>query len=169
MGGNKRKKTKKAVQEGRELIFKEEMQEYAQTVKLFGDSRMEVQCLDGVKRIGHIRGKMRKKMWIANGDVVLVSLREYEKDKCDIIHKYNEEEVRKLKQLKEIPETIKLPEKDDKQEEDYNDIQFGDSDDENAGSNEENNISSKNKKNAKKDLPSSDSEESEDGIDVDKI
>ena len=75
MGGNKRKKGKKQVVEDRELIYKGEMEEYAQVTKILGDGRFECQCCDGVKRIAHVRGKMRKRIWIANGDVVLVSLR----------------------------------------------------------------------------------------------
>ena len=47
--------------------------------------------------MGHIRGKMRKKVWMTAGDIVLVALREYEKDKCDIILKYTQEEIMKLK------------------------------------------------------------------------
>ena len=132
MGGNKRKKGKKQVQEARELIYKGEMEEYAQVLRLLGDSRLEVQCLDGVKRIGHIRGKMKKRVWIANGDVVLVSLREFENDKCDIVEKYTEDEVRKLKKAGELPDSIKLPdseaEKDEKEKKDdgYGDIVFQD-------------------------------------------
>ena len=97
MGGNKRKKGKKQVVEDRELIYKGEMEEYAQVTKILGDGRFECQCCDGVKRIAHVRGKMRKRIWIANGDVVLVSLREFEDEKCDVVEKYKDYEVAKLK------------------------------------------------------------------------
>jgi translation initiation factor 1A len=123
IGGKKRKMGKKTTQEARELQFKEEMQEYGQAIRLLGDMRLELQCMDGVKRVGHIRGKMRKKEWVAMGDVVLVALREYEDDKCDVILRYNEEEVRKLKTLKEIPDTIKVNE-DTKQNEGNDDVLF---------------------------------------------
>ena len=109
-GGNKRKKGKKILDFERELVFKTEMQEYGQILRLLGDSRLEVQCIDGVKRAGHIRGKIKKKIWMTTGDVVLVALREHEKEKCDVIIKYTEDEVRKLKSLKEIPDNIKVPE-----------------------------------------------------------
>jgi translation initiation factor 1A len=167
MGGNKRKKGKKMVQNDRELQFKEEMQEYGQTVRLLGDSRLEIQCLDGAKRMGHIRGTMRRRVWIAQGDVVLVALREHEKDKCDVILKYTEDEVRKLKQAGEIPESIKLPEKEKEKEEDYGDIVFEGAD----GSDDEDTNTNK-KKNRKNDLPSSDSDDDiseEEKIDIDKI
>jgi translation initiation factor 1A len=123
---------KKKVQGERELSFKEEMQEYAQIIRLLGDSRFEVQCMDGVKRVAHVRGKMHKKSWVASGDLILVSLREYEPEKCDIILKYNEEEVRKLKTMKEIPESIKVNEENKQNADDNDDVEFfghGDDDD----------------------------------------
>ena len=108
MGGNKRKKGKKQTTEARELVYKGEMEEYGQVLRMLGDARLEIQCIDGVKRIGHIRGKMRKRNWIAMGDVVLVSLREYENEKCDVVEKYNEDEVRKLKKAGEIASTFQI-------------------------------------------------------------
>ena len=128
MGGNKRKKGKKQVQEDRELSYKGESEEYAQVIKILGDGRFECNCADGVKRIAHVRGKMRKRVWIANGDIILVSLREFEPEKCDVVEKYKEKEVAKLKKAGEIPETMVLPstseaeEKEDKNE--YGDIIF---------------------------------------------
>merc|ERR1712151_219880 len=119
---------KKKRRKEKDLQFAEEMQNYGQVLRLLGDARLEIQCTDGMKRVGHIRGTMRKKIWIAMGDLVLVSKREFEDDKCDIILKYTEEEVRKLKSLNEIPESIKLPENENKPNDDA-DIVFG-SDDE---------------------------------------
>lgn len=37
---------------------------------MLGQGRVELQCFDGVKRLGHIRGKMRKRVWIQIGDIV---------------------------------------------------------------------------------------------------
>jgi translation initiation factor 1A len=168
IGGKKRKMGKKKTVENREMTFKEEMQDYAQVLRLLGDSRLEVQCMDGVKRMGTIRGKIKKRIWIALGDVVLVALREYEKDKCDIILKYFEEEVRKLKQMGEIPESIKLPVSENVETGEFqDDIVFeGDGSD----SQEEETHKNKGKKNQNKDLPSSDSEEEkEELIDFDKF
>lgn len=167
IGGKKRKMGKKTQNFERELVFKEEMQDYAQVLKLMGDCRLEVQCMDGVKRIGHIRGKIKKKVWIAMGDIVLIALREYEKDKCDIIQKYTEDEVRKLKQMGEIPESIKLPESDKKEKDDgYGDVVFEGEDDEDQG------VVVNKRRNNKKDLPSSDSDEDseeEKNLDIDTI
>merc|ERR1719213_447000 len=44
-------------------------------------------CFDGVERLCHIRGKLRKKVWIAQSDIVLVGLRDYQDAKADVILK----------------------------------------------------------------------------------
>jgi len=38
--------------------------EYAQVLRMLGNGRLEAQCIDGIKRLCHIRGKMRKKVWV---------------------------------------------------------------------------------------------------------
>nr|CCA25653.1 conserved hypothetical protein [Albugo laibachii Nc14] len=94
----------------RELEFKEDGQQYAQVVRMLGNGRLEAYCFDGVTRLGHIRGKMRKKVWVGAGDIILVSLREYQDGKVDIIHKYNADEARSLKAYGELPESARINE-----------------------------------------------------------
>lgn len=78
-GGKNRKRGKnEADDEKRELVFKEDGQEYAQVMRMLGNGRCEATCIDGVKRLCHIRGKMHKKVWIAAGDIILVGLRDYQ-------------------------------------------------------------------------------------------
>jgi translation initiation factor 1A len=85
-------------------------QEYAQVVKMLGNGRCECFCFDGVTRLGHIRGKMRKKVWITAGDIVLVGKREFQDEKVDIIHKYTADEARNLKQYGELPDNARINE-----------------------------------------------------------
>lgn len=104
-GGKHKKHGKKDQTENiakRELLFKEDGQEYVQVTKMLGAGHLEVICMDGIKRLGHIRGKMHKKVWISLGDVLLVGLRDYQDSKVDIIHKYNPNEIRSLKSMDEI-------------------------------------------------------------------
>lgn len=90
-----------------ELVFKEDGQEYAQITKMLGNCRVEAYCADGRKRLCHIRGKMKKKVWITVGDIVLIGLRDFQDEKADVILKYNDDESRSLKSYGELPETIK--------------------------------------------------------------
>lgn len=86
--------------------------EYAQVVKMLGNGRLEALCFDGEKRLAHIRGKLRKKVWINQGDIILLSLRDYQDEKGDVILKYNADEARSLKAYGELPETAKINETD---------------------------------------------------------
>ena len=93
----------------RELVTKEDDQEYAQVIKPLGDKRFELMCFDGIKRIGHVRGKFHKRVWIEANDVVLVGLRgtcDTSDTKSDIIWKYTMDEVRALKACAELPKNL---------------------------------------------------------------
>eukprot|EP00924_Labyrinthula_sp_SR-Ha-C_P006704 maker-scaffold_29-snap-gene-2.1-mRNA-1 protein AED:0.03 eAED:0.03 QI:464/1/1/1/1/1/3/342/136 len=121
-GGKNRRRGKNESEEKRELIFKEEGQEYAQVLRMLGNGRLEAYCFDGAKRLCHIRGKMRKKVWVSTGDIILVGLRDYQDSKADVILKYNPDEARNLKASKEIPDNAKIneggaPDENDEEEE----------------------------------------------------
>jgi translation initiation factor 1A len=57
--------------------------------KNYGFTRMAVMCQDGHKRMCRIRGKMKKRNWVREGDVVLISPWDFEyEQKGDIIFRY---------------------------------------------------------------------------------
>lgn len=103
-GGKKKKKYKKNNNDelNTPLTCKDDEQEYGLVLKLLGDRKVTVKCFDGKTRCCLIRGKLRKRVWISEGDIVLVSLRDFCDDKADIIHKYSTGEVRELEKRKEI-------------------------------------------------------------------
>jgi translation initiation factor 1A len=94
------------------LQFKDDGQEYAQVTRMLGNGRLEAMCFDGTKRLCHIRGKLRKKVWVNQGDIILVGLRDYQDGKGDVILRYNAEEARNLKAYGELPETARINETD---------------------------------------------------------
>ena len=104
-GGKNRRRGKNEGEEKRELEFKSEGQEYAKVVRMLGNGRLEAKCFDGKTRLCHIRGKMRKKVWVATGDIILLGLRDFQDSKADVILKYSPEEARSLKAYGELPET----------------------------------------------------------------
>ena len=63
-GKNRRRGKNENDDDKRELVFREDGQEYAQVIKMLGNGRLEAMCFDGEKRLAHIRGKMRKKVCI---------------------------------------------------------------------------------------------------------
>lgn len=130
-GKNRRRGKNENEDEKRELVFKEDGQEYAQVSRMLGNGRLEAFCFDGVKRLCHIRGKLRKKVWINQGDIILIGLRDYQDNKADVILKYNSDEARNLKTYGELPENARINEVSLKgefgEEDDEEDIiEFGD-------------------------------------------
>ncbi|XP_051968968.1 eukaryotic translation initiation factor 1A, X-chromosomal-like isoform X1 [Xyrauchen texanus] len=145
-GKNRRRGKNENESEKRELVFKEDGQEYAQVIKMLGNGRLEAMCFDGVKRLCHIRGKLRKKwalyifftaqvvnkfsclfkIWINTSDIILVGLRDYQDNKADVILKYNADEARSLKAYGELPEHAKINETDTFGPGDDDEIQFDD-------------------------------------------
>lgn len=47
-------------------------------------------------------------IYIFQGDIVLIGLREFQPDKADIIHKYTPEEARNLQSYGELPANAKI-------------------------------------------------------------
>jgi len=88
----------------RKLEFKELGQEYGLVLDMLGNGRCRCLCTDNITRLCMIRGNMRKGSFnrIYKGDLVLVSLREFQDSKADIIHLYKSEEVRALQEYNEL-------------------------------------------------------------------
>mmetsp|Transcript_43829 Transcript_43829/g.93287 ORF Transcript_43829/g.93287 Transcript_43829/m.93287 type:complete len:145 (-) Transcript_43829:304-738(-) len=107
-GKNRRRGKNDSETTKREIIFKEDGQEYAQVTRMLGNGRLEAFCFDGVNRLCHIRGKLRKRVWIGVGDIILLGLREFQDQKADIILKYDGDEARSLKSYGELPETVQI-------------------------------------------------------------
>ncbi|MEK6903239.1 MAG: translation initiation factor eIF-1A [Nanoarchaeota archaeon] len=90
-----------------EIARQEEMEEEIRRVKLprgkevlgildqrLGGSRMRIACLDGKVRLCRIPGRLKRKLWVRPGDVVLVEPWEFGGDeKGDIIFKYRQTQV----------------------------------------------------------------------------
>jgi len=87
----------------RVLTYCGPMEVYAKIIKLLGDRRVTIVLEDGQEVLGIIPGRFRKRVWMKPGDIVLASLREFQDNKNDIIHKYTTDEIRKLVKEKEIP------------------------------------------------------------------
>jgi translation initiation factor 1A len=94
----------KAVGDKRQLLEKDEdgTQVYGIATKALGSAFFIVNCFDGKER----RCKARqKRMKVAVGNVIIVSLRDYSEDTADIIYVYDHDEARQLQKLGCIPNT----------------------------------------------------------------
>jgi len=76
-------------------------------VSLLGGARMLVMCKDGKERKCRVPGKLKNKIWIREGNVVIVKPWEIEGDKRgDIIWRYRPVEVEWLKKHGYIEEDL---------------------------------------------------------------
>ena len=67
-------------------------------IKLLGFDRVLVKCQDGKERLCRIRGKMKRRVWIREGDVVLVSPWDFQSDKRgDLIWRYTRAQAEMLR------------------------------------------------------------------------
>ena len=111
-GGKKFKKIKHNLEVGkRPMVYAEEGQKYALVTKLLGNGRVYVSFIKEkvgqIEALAIIRGTLRKKkQWVKSGNYILISERDYEKDKVDVIHVYNDGEMNELKKKGLISESL---------------------------------------------------------------
>jgi len=98
--------SKKKDQQSREQQIAEEIrriklprppQAFGIVEQRLGGSRMSARCLDGVTRVCRIPGRLKRRLWVREGDIVIVEPWEYAKDKGDILYKYRKSQVDWLK------------------------------------------------------------------------
>lgn len=70
-----------------------------------GGSRMLVKCSDGKIRNCKVPGRLKRALWIREGDTVIVKPWEFDNDKGDVLFKFNPNDVQVLRErgyLKDI-------------------------------------------------------------------
>ena len=83
-------------------LLKSMDQEYAYVNKKYGDGRYDLMCYDKVKRMGIMRGRLKRRYRLDQGQLVLVGLRDFQDNKCDIIEVYSPEDIQKLIKSHEV-------------------------------------------------------------------
>ena len=72
----------------KELVLPEQGELLGRVQKISGGNQVLVQCTDGVVRLCRIRGKMKRRMWIRESDIVLVSPWDFDPKRADIVWRY---------------------------------------------------------------------------------
>ena len=105
-----------------ELARQEQMQQEISRIRLprenqvlgileqrLGASRVRVRCLDGKTRVCRIPGRLKRRLWVRENDIVIVEPWEYSGDKKgDLLYKYTNTQVVWLKNrgyLKKLEDT----------------------------------------------------------------
>jgi len=75
-------------------------EQFAQAKLMMGANHIRVSCYDGVERMGRIKGKIKKKVWIREGDILIVIPWNFQDEKCDIMYRYTGPQVEWLRRNK---------------------------------------------------------------------
>jgi translation initiation factor 1A len=72
----------------KELVLPEQGELLGVVQKISGGNQVLVQCTDGELRLCRIRGKMKRRMWIREHDIVLISPWDFDHKRADIVWRY---------------------------------------------------------------------------------
>jgi translation initiation factor 1A len=115
-GGKKHRRGKNTTQETK-IDLPDELQFFGYVIKILGNLQVNLdyyiptyckkthKLLDWTKKnkIGNIRGKMRKRVFVNLGDIVLVTERDFDDSKVDIIGKFQPSQMGYLKRFVDVP------------------------------------------------------------------
>ncbi|MCK4458373.1 MAG: translation initiation factor eIF-1A [Methanosarcinales archaeon] len=61
--------------------------------KLLGANHLRVRCIDGTVRTARIPGRMKKRIWIRENDIVIIVPWDFQDAKADVIWRYTAPQV----------------------------------------------------------------------------
>ena len=70
-----------------------EREMFAVVDAMMGAGHIKVKCEDGKERIARIPGKMRKKIWIREGDIVIIVPWQFQDSRADVVWRYTNPQV----------------------------------------------------------------------------
>ena len=62
-----------------------------------GAGRMFISCMDGKTRNCRVPGRLRRGMWLREGDVVIIEPWEFDNEKGNVLFKYSKAAIERLK------------------------------------------------------------------------
>jgi len=80
------------------LRMPEDDEVFAEVTNMLGANRVQVRCADGKERTARIPGRMQKRIWIREDDVVLVEPWDWQDDKADVTWRYEKSEADQLRE-----------------------------------------------------------------------
>jgi translation initiation factor 1A len=82
----------------RDLRMPDDDEVFAVVTNMLGANRVKVRCADGEERTARIPGRMQKRIWIRQDDVVLVEPWDWQDEKADIVWRYEKQEADQLRE-----------------------------------------------------------------------
>jgi translation initiation factor 1A len=81
----------------RSLRMPDDGEVFAVATDMLGANRVKVRCMDGKTRTARIPGRMRKRIWIREDDVLIVEPWDWQDDKADIVWRYEKQDADQLR------------------------------------------------------------------------
>jgi translation initiation factor 1A len=71
-----------------------------------GGGHLKIFCQDGKMRMGRIKGKLQKRMWMREGDLVVLIPWEFQDEKADVTYRYTRIQAQNLARRGVIPKHL---------------------------------------------------------------
>ena len=75
---------------------------------ILGGRRVSVVCADGKTRMARIPGKMRRRQWVREGDLIIIWPWDFQDSKADVKHRYSKTQAIYLSRKGVLPEIVDL-------------------------------------------------------------
>ena len=90
------------------LPYKPKGEMFAVAETFQGGSRLQLICEDGERRMGRIPGKLRRRMWVRENDLLIIVPWSFQDSKADVKFRYTPTQTSNLKRLGKIPEILDI-------------------------------------------------------------
>ena len=81
---------------------------FALASQILGGRRVTVLCEDGETRMARIPGKMRRRQWVREGDLIIVWPWDFQDSKADVKHRYTKTQAMYLSRKGVLPEDVDM-------------------------------------------------------------
>jgi len=81
---------------------------FALAEQILGGRRVSVLCADGETRLARIPGKMRRRQWVREGDLIIVWPWDFQDAKADVKHRYSKTQSMYLSRKGVLPESVDM-------------------------------------------------------------
>ncbi len=81
----------------RDLRMPNDDEVFAVVTDMLGANRIKVRCADGKERTARIPGRMQKRIWIREDDIVLIEPWDWQDEKADVSWRYEKSEADQLR------------------------------------------------------------------------
>lgn len=81
---------------------------FAIAEQILGGRRVTVLCADGETRMARIPGKMRRRQWVREGDLIIVWPWDFQDSKADVKHRYTKTQALYLSRKGQLPAEVDI-------------------------------------------------------------